>query len=119
MNDQCSEAPQAQEQVNRPVAFIRPTVGRVVWFWPQGKWNGGQPYAAVIAFVHSDRCVNIGYLDSNGVAENATSVALAQEGEPEPRGPFCEWMPYQKQVASGQIPPKLHANASSGGIGVG
>jgi len=93
--------------------MIKPTVGRVVWYWPSGKAEkelGAQPLAAQIAFVHDDHCINIGYLDRNGFAYAATSVPLVQEGdEMIPTGPFCEWMPYQKAVASGQQAPTLHA----------
>lgn len=96
---------------------IKPTVGRVVWFWPNGKYSGGQPYAATIAYVHNDRCVNIGYLDANGIPMRATSVFLAQDGEPEPGGWFCEWMPYQKgQAAKTEQLEKAFAEIQPAGI---
>lgn len=85
--------------------MIVPTVGRVVWFWPGGrraKENGVQPYAALVAFVHSDRLVNLGYVDANGGHSSATSVTLVQEGDAVPDFGFAEWMPYQVGQAKAQ-----------------
>lgn len=73
---------------------IPPVVGRVVLYWPSGR-TPHQPCAAQIAFVHSERCVNIGYLNPDGVACSATSVTLKQPGDPDPTHAFAEWMPYQ------------------------
>lgn len=81
------------------MSVIKPTVGRVVLFWPQGRADrdaGGQPCAATVAYVHSDRMVNLGYVNHNGDAAGATSVKLLQPGDPIPDvDRFCEWMPYQ------------------------
>jgi len=76
--------------------MIKPTVGRVVWYWPKN--HGSQPHAAIVAHVWSDTCVNLAIFDSNGVpvANPPTSVLLLQEGNERPTGGnFCEWMPYQ------------------------
>jgi len=81
--------------------MIKPTVGRVVWYWPDGA--GGpeaQPYAAIIAYVWSDRLINIGYFDQDGEHDNEISVVLVQEGDPRPASRFCEWMPYQMGQAA-------------------
>lgn len=78
--------------------MISPTVGRVVWYYPDGKSQldaGRQPCAALVAYVHDDRCINIGYVDSNGVSGNVTSVQLVQDGDTVPEYGFCAWMPYQ------------------------
>lgn len=91
--------------------MIKPTPGRVVHYYPNGKGPGNPPLAATIAFVHSDTMINIGYLDQNGGHRSATSVTLLQheyETAP-PWNSFAEWMPYQKQVAAGEIPPTQHA----------
>jgi hypothetical protein len=75
--------------------IIKPTIGRVVWFYPSEHKEGDQPCSAQIAYVHSDTCINIGYFDHNGNAKQATSVTLFHgEGE-RPKSYFCEWMPYQ------------------------
>jgi len=79
------------------MAAIKPSIGRVVWYYPGGEKDrkaGKQPYSAQIAYVHSDTCINIGYLDNNGVAGSASSVRLLGEGET-CEHPFCCWMPYQ------------------------
>ena len=83
--------------------IIEPTVGRMVWFWPNGKSDINakiQPYAAQIAYVHSVGMINIGYLDANGEHKNQTSVPLIQEGQDQPYFSFCEWMPFQKGQAA-------------------
>lgn len=88
---------------------IKPTVGRVVWFWPNGLvmprhlvFHGDQPAKADVVYVHSDRMVNLLVVDHNGTAHPMTSVRLRQPDEERPGDgstPFCEWMPYQKGQA--------------------
>jgi hypothetical protein len=83
--------------------MIKPTVGRVVWYYRDGKSQveaGKQPYAAIVAFVWSDTCINIAFFDSNGVADKTTSVQLVQDGDELPEHDFCCWMPYQKGQAA-------------------
>ncbi len=77
---------------------ISPSIGRVVWYYPSGKsqaQSGSQPWAAHVAYVHGDTCVNLMVIDPNGVPHAKTSIRLVQEGEPLPDSPFCCWMPYQ------------------------
>lgn len=79
---------------------IKPTVGRVVWFYPQGSGQstGAQPLAAIVAHVWSDTCVNLAIFDANGkpIDKPPTSVLLVQEGTEVPSGGgYCTWMPYQ------------------------
>jgi hypothetical protein len=81
---------------------IKPTVGRVVWFTPPSNsaesgftGHGGQPMAAIVAYVWSDSMVNLHVIDHNGVGHSRTSVPLVQENDPKPDGYYCEWMPYQ------------------------
>lgn len=78
--------------------MIKPTVGRVVWYWPRSPQQGSQPLAAIVAHVWSDTCVNLAIFDANGNAMvyPSTSVLLVQEENERPSGGnFCEWMPYQ------------------------
>ncbi len=75
--------------------LITPTVGRVVWYYPNGAKVGPQPHAALVAYVHGDRCVNLACFDANGLPYAATSVVLRQEGDEAPAGSYCCWMPYQ------------------------
>ncbi len=84
-------------------AFIKPTVGRVVWLYVYGKTQldaNEQPQAAFIAYVHSDRCVNLTVLAHDGTPYAATEVQLVQDGEDPPAHQFCTWMPYQKGQAA-------------------
>lgn len=78
--------------------IIKPTVGRVVWYYPAGHHGDNQPLAALVAHVWSDTCVNLAIFDANGSPFVAppTSVLLIQEGNPVPTGGnYCTWMPYQ------------------------
>lgn len=82
--------------------MIKPSVGRVVWFWPGsfdtelGNYHDkAQPQAAIVSYVWSDTMVNLAVFDPNGGTHSRTSVILWQgEGE-RPKEFFAEWMPYQ------------------------
>ena len=95
--------------------MIHPTVGRVVWFRPNGAEHvklhfvdhnsapppGGdqsnEPMAAHVVKVWGPRMVNLVVFDHNGNNHPLTSVDLVQEGDPVPAPgkAYCEWMPYQ------------------------
>ncbi|MED5607793.1 hypothetical protein OSS47_28280 [Pseudomonas citronellolis] len=90
--------------------MIKPTVGRVVWFFPTAAYmrsrhlvfsDQSQPLAATIVYVHNDRMVNLVVSDQSGAGFGVSSVELVQEGVPVPAGSFyCTWMPYQKGQAA-------------------
>lgn len=104
---------------------IKPTIGRVVLYHPRPSdrvmklaTNGevaaaGQhiTHAATVAFVLNDREVNLACFDSFGNHYSSQRVVfIHDDGDQRPEyGGWCEWMPYQKQVASGEIAPTLHA----------
>lgn len=101
---------------NRPLnwtketSMIKPTVGRsLLYLDPE---VGTRPMAAQVAYVHSDSMINIGYLTYDGEHRSATSVTLIQDGERKPEHAFACWMPYQNQVAKGEIPAVQHAEPS-------
>ena len=82
------------------MTIITPTVGRIVWFTPVRPDDyvtdhGGQPFAAIVTYVWSDRMINITAFDHNGDPKPHTSVDLIQEGDPKPAQRYAEWMPYQ------------------------
>jgi hypothetical protein len=88
------------------VSVIKPTVGRVVWFYPS-KHDGiahekGKPLAAIVARVWGDRMVNLSVIDHDGNTHARTSVPLKQEGDDDFKVGelYCEWMPYQKGQAA-------------------
>lgn len=90
--------------------MIKPTIGRVVWFWPKGDKSATpkiQPLPALICHVINDTCVNLAAFWENGAPFGETSVELYQgEGE-RPKHRFCEWMPYQLgQAAKTQQPER-------------
>lgn len=88
--------------------MIKPSIGRVVWFTPPSNsasvgFAAGAPLAAIVAHVHSDRCVNLGVFDANGVAHSRCSVPLLQDDDAAPGGGYyAEWMPFQKGQAAKQ-----------------
>jgi hypothetical protein len=86
--------------------MIKPTIGRVVWFW-NGKSGQEQPQAALIAWVHSDTLVNLAVFDAEGATSAVTSVLLWQAGDDNPVGPYCEWMPYQLGQALKELHPVI------------
>ena len=79
--------------------MIQPIVGRVVLVRRPGNITG-QPEAAFIAYVHSDRMINVGGFDANGQPFGVTSVQLLQEDDVSHGGTTAEWMPYQKGQAA-------------------
>lgn len=80
--------------------MIKPTIGRVVWFWKDGTGLQQQPEAGIVCYVHSDALVNLVVFNSNGQPQSRTSVRLLQDGDARPAGYFAEWMPYQKGQAA-------------------
>lgn len=89
--------------------LIKPTVGRVLHFFPSSMYmasrklafgDPSQPLAAVIAYVHNDKMVNLTVWDQNGLQFDVCSVQLVQEGDTVPLGSFyAAWMDYQKGQA--------------------
>ena len=77
--------------------MIKPTVGRVVWFYEYvaGAGHRNRPLAAIVSLVHSDIMVNLMVISADGVPRSETSVPLVQEGHEVPQGVYCSWMPYQ------------------------
>lgn len=93
--------------------MIKPTIGRRVWFWPNGARSVGsgtgdlavidysKPLDAGIVYVWGDRMVNLDVADHYGNHHRATSVTLLQEGEAPPiAGFYATWMPYQQAQAA-------------------
>ena len=86
--------------------LIKPTVGRVLHFFPSSMYmasrklafgDPSQPLAAVIAYVHNDKMVNLTVWDQNGLQFDVCSVPLIQEGDTVPLCSFyAAWMEYQK-----------------------
>lgn len=100
--------------------MIKPTVGRVVWFFPEHRHADDQPLAAMIARVHSDTCVNLAITHPSGspMLNPPTSIRLVQEGETPPAdSDYCTWMPYQMgQAAKTEQVQSQLANQSGQGV---
>ncbi len=76
--------------------MIEPTVGRVVWFYPDTRHEDTEPQAAIISQVHSNSLINVMAIAPEGASYPVPMVPLIQEGEEVPKDePFCTWMPYQ------------------------
>ncbi len=84
--------------------MIKPTIGRVVWFYPTAD-SSGQAQPALVNFVHSERCINVAGFNHGGTPFSQNSCLLIQEGDPEPSGAHARWMPYQVGQAKKQETP--------------
>lgn len=96
--------------------IIPPTIGRKVWFRPNGVnvignkmlqvFDDTQALDATVVCVADAQTVNLLVVDHAGVTHAAPNVMLVQAGiEPPPEGScYCEWMPYQVGQARSQIP---------------
>lgn len=73
---------------------IEPTIGRKVWFWT-GDPEQKQAQDATICYIFGTRMVNLRVTDHQGVSRPETSVALWQDGDPQPLGRHAQWMPFQ------------------------
>lgn len=92
--------------------IVKPTIGRKVWFWPNGATIGApgtkqpevfmqdQAMDATIVCVWGDRMVNLSVTDHGGTVHSIRSVPLVQQGDVPLTGMYCEWMPYQLAQAS-------------------
>ena len=108
---------------NITLPIIKPSVGRVVWFYPslntgesgfaRHAGGSGGPYAALIAHVWSDALVNLSVIDANGTPHGRTSVPLLQPGQDAPDHAFCDWMPFQKGQAAKTDAAEKTASASA------
>lgn len=80
---------------------ILPTVGRVVWFRPNGagfhgnQFSPGEPLAAIITHVVNEEMVNLAVFDSSAAVISSLNTPLVQDGEPVPNQSYCHWMPFQ------------------------
>ena len=92
------------------MSIIKPTVGRVLWYWPSTQdieagmfaYPGSdQPFTAQVVFVHSDRMINLLITDHGGGAHEKRSVTLLQAGDSvRDHAGYAEWMPYQQGQAA-------------------
>lgn len=84
------------------MSAILPTVGRKVWFRPNGHLQlgmtelySGTPMDATVVYVWGPNMVNLLVVDHVGNQFPVNSVTLAGPDTPIPSWSYCEWMPYQ------------------------
>jgi hypothetical protein len=82
--------------------MIKPTIGRVVWFWPSRPVpprfvvrDRNQPFAATVAFVQNDTTVTLNVSDHAGQPWAWENVLLWHGEGDRPAERFCQWMPNQ------------------------
>lgn len=82
--------------------MIKPTIGRVVLVQNRtGSTDISQAEPALVSYVWSDRMINVGGFDHNGMPFAFTSLTLLQDDDTPPAiGGYAEWMPYQKGQAA-------------------
>jgi hypothetical protein len=82
--------------------MILPTPGRIVWFFPAiaERDPNGQPLAAIVAKVLSERSVNLTVSHGDGTTYAAQGVQLLQDDDAAPETGHATWMPYQKGQAA-------------------
>lgn len=81
--------------------MIKPTIGRVVWFYEYIPSQGHKgPFAAHVCKVHSDEFVNLMVISESGLPFSRRRVRLIQEVCEAPQYEYCEWMPFQKGQAA-------------------
>lgn len=79
--------------------MIKPTVGRIVWYYPAGI-HTAEPLAAIIAYVHSNTRVNLAVFDPYGVAYSQNAVLLVQQSVEEvPQEAYCAWPSRKARMA--------------------
>lgn len=86
----------------RPEVKIKPTVGRMVWYWPATELvnalglvrKDDQPFPAQIVHVTDDYTVNLSVLDHTAKQFAALDVYLKPDGS-EATAPHASWMTYQ------------------------
>lgn len=83
---------------------IPPTVGRVLWYWPNGMPHSGiiqdpsQPFRADICYVWPDGRVNLNVCCHNATRFERHQVPIvptASEETPPQGTPYATWMPFQ------------------------
>ncbi len=82
----------------RGYTMIKPTVGRMVWYYQNPLVYKGslvKQRAAIICYVHDDGLINLSVFDEQGHSYPALGVQLVQEGEETPSNYYATWMPYQ------------------------
>lgn len=98
------EQPQTTPEPPAAPPVITPTVGRKVWFFPNGANFHSQPHCidpdepmdADVVYVWGDRMLNLTVKDHIGQVHAFTSVKFLQPGDEIPiSGAFAMWMPYQ------------------------
>jgi hypothetical protein len=87
--------------------MIKPTIGRVIWIWRNGKSAPNvQPEPGLICFVHDDYTINVAGFSRDGVPFTHNSLPLDQNDPAHPLPPgisaWAEWMPFQVGQAAAQ-----------------
>ncbi len=81
--------------------MIKPTVGRILWYRPDGPF--GPTQAAIVCGVNSDNNVNLSVFGIYGEGpKQYQGILLSQDEESPPRGAYAQWMPFQVGQAARQ-----------------
>jgi hypothetical protein len=87
-----------------------PTIGRTIYvFKRHARYGSPEPEIGFITHVNEDGTINVKGFTHEGGDFVLHSLPLRQDGDPDSDVVHAEWMPYQKAVARGEIPPVQHA----------
>lgn len=89
--------PDEQPAASTPNVYIKPTIGRVVWFWrEEPRSSDEQAEAAIVVYVHSDTEVSLVVFDRFGAPRPELQTWLVNDdATPRPTHRYATWMPFQ------------------------
>lgn len=90
-----------------------PTIGRVVYLYDSRHVIKDKPFVGFVSDVNVDGnplTINCGALWNAGDFILGGFQGVPHKSEISEAGVYWDWMPYQKAVISGEIPPNLHAS---------
>ncbi len=82
--------------------MIAPTVGRILWYRPDGPF--GPTQAAIVCGVNSENNVNLAVFGiyGEGPKQYQGIQLIQEETSVHPKGPYAQWMPFQVGQARAQ-----------------
>lgn len=109
-----------EKEMSELKTIIEPTVGRMVHYYENYQHGDNPPLSGQIAFVHSDRLINIGYLDTLGGHFGKINVPLIQPNDDLPargKGSYATVVGYHIGQAAKTEALQEKLNEAESGLG--